>query len=448
MLGKLIGERRRKLEKIREAGHEPYPIQSHRNFAAGDALARFAAIGKKKTLTLAGRVRSFRDQGGVVFLDVDDGTGVIQVVAMKKETHHFDFWKGVIDAGDFIEARGTLFETKRGEKSVKAVKLRVIAKSLRPIPSEWYGLKDEEEKLRRRYLDMLLDKEVKMTIEKRSEVVRRMREFLWNEGFLEVETPMLHPIPGGALARPFVTHHNALKQDFYLRIAPELYLKRLLVGGFNKVFEIGRVFRNEGIDRDHNPEFTMLELYLAYADAKDMVRFTKKLLAPFIKGPWKEMRYEEAMNTYAGRKVDIAKTKGAVLDDLFKRKVRPNLTKPTILVDYPKSISPLAKSKEDNPDITDRFQFVVDGTEVANGFSELNDPIDQRERMEEQERLYRQGDKEATRLDEEFLTALEYGMPPAAGLGVGVDRVAAIAAGKHSVKDVIIFPTLRRKKTK
>lgn len=446
MIGDLIGERRRKLEKLRQAGRNPYPVTSHRNLSVAEALRRFAALSKqRKPFTLAGRVKALRDQGGVVFLDIDDGTGSIQIVARQGVTHHFDFWKETIDIGDFIEARGVLFKTKRGERSVDAVKLRVIAKSLRPIPSRWFGLKDEEAKLRRRYLDMLLDPSVREAIEKRSEVVRKMREFCWGEGFLEVETPVLHPIPGGALARPFVTYHNALKQDFYLRVAPELYLKRLLVGGFNKVFEIGRVFRNEGIDRDHNPEFTMLELYWAYADAKAMIALTKKLLKPFIKGAWTQMTFRDAVKKYSKKKVDLESAEPGVIDELFKRDIRPKLVKPTILVDYPKSISPLAKLKENSTDTTDRFQFIVDGTEVANGFSELNDPIDQRERMEEQERLYRKGDKEVTRLDEDFLEALEYGMPPAAGLGVGVDRVAAIAAGKRSVKDVIIFPTLRRK---
>ena len=448
MLKDLIHERRKKLEKIREAGRNPYPAKSMRSFTVSHALENFSAISKsKKNITLAGRVRSLRDQGGLIFYDIDDGSGSIQVVARKKKTHHLDFWRENLDVGDFIEARGLLFKTKRGEKSVDAVKLRILTKSLRPLPEKWHGLKDEEERLRKRYLDILFNPDVRQTIEKRSDLVRTIREFLWKEGFIEVETPVLQQIPGGALARPFKTHHNALKQDFYLRIATELHLKRLLVAGFDKIFEIGRIFRNEGIDREHNPEFTMLELYWAYQDAPGMIKFVKGLLRPFIRGPWQEISYEEAFKKYyKGKKIDILKMGGSELDELFKKHVRPSLKKPTILYDIPKSLSPLSKSKEDNPLMTDRFFFIVDGMEVVNGFSELNDPIDQRERMEEQERLYRDGDEEASRLDEDFLEALEYGMPPAAGIGIGIDRLVGIYAGHKSVKDVIIFPTLKSKK--
>jgi len=314
---------------------------------------------------------------------------------------------------------------------------------------EYKGLrtKDEEERLRKRYIDILLDPDLRRTFEKRSEYIRKLRELLWEEGFIEVETPILQPIPGGALARPFETKHNALGQNFYLRIAPELYLKRLLVGGFNKIFEIGRVFRSEGMDREHNPEFTMLELYWTYADYRDMIGLTKKILKPIVKGKWAEVSYIDAVKKYAGKsEAEIRRMKGGPLDELFKKQVRPKLVKPTIVYGLPKSLSPLAKSVEGDEEITERFQFIIDGMEIANGFSELNDPIDQRERMEEQEKMYRGGDEEASRMDEDFLEALEYGMPTAAGLGVGIDRVAALYAGKKSIKDVIIFPTLRNKK--
>jgi len=447
MLDDLVKERLKKLGSIRDAGRDPYPIKSRRNTDISDSLKNFSALSRgKNNVTVGGRVMSMRDQGGVAFLDVYDGTGTIQTVAMKKGTNHFSFWKENLDIGDFIEIRGKLFKTKRGQKSISADSMRMLSKSIRPVPAKWYGLKDEEERLRKRYLDMFLDADTKAVIEKRSEVIMRIRKFLWENGFMEVETPVLQPIPGGALARPFVTHHNALGSDFYLRIAPELYLKKLLVGGFNKVFEIGRVFRNEGIDRDHNPEFTMLELYWAYQDARGLVTFVKKVLKPFVGGIWREISYIKAIEKYGGRKVDITKVKSSKLDELFKKTVRPKLIKPTIVYDIPKSLSPLSKSKEDNPFITDRFQLIIDGMEIVNGFSELNDPIDQRERMEEQEKLYRAGDEEASRLDEDFLEAIEYGMPPAAGVGIGIDRLVAVYSGKKSIKDVIIFPTLRSKR--
>jgi len=447
MLDKLINERVKKLEKIKDAGRDAYPIKTGRSSSIHDALDSFSVLEKsKKSITLAGRIRSMRDMGAVMFLDIYDGTETIQIVSMKKGTDHYDFWKDVIDIGDFVEARGILFKTKRGEKSLHAKKLKTISKSLRPIPVEHFGLKDEEEKLRKRYLDILLDENLKISLSKRSEVIQTLRETLWSEDFIEVETPVLQPIPGGALAEPFKTHHNALDQDLYLRIAPELYLKRLLVGGFNNVFEIGRVFRNEGMDREHNPEFTMLELYWAYHDARDMIKLVKKLLKPFIKGSWKELSYMDVLEKELGKKIDLSKMKGSEIDGLFKEHVRPKIINPTILYDYPKSLSPLSKSKEDNPYITDRFQFIVEGMEIVNGFSELNDPIDQRERMEEQEKMHRGGDKEASRMDEDFLEALEYGMPPAAGIGIGIDRLATLYAGGKSLKDVIIFPTLKTKK--
>ena len=448
MLEDLIGERKKKLENIRNAGRNPYPARSKRDFPVAEVVKKFSSLAKsKKPLNLSGRVTSLRDQGGMVFLDLEDGSGKIQVVLNKKKTHHFDFWKSNLDIGDFAEVRGTLFKTKKGEKSIEAVKFHITVKSLRPLPKKWYGIKDEDERLRKRYIDMLLDPELKEVFEKRSLLIRKIREALWEDGFIEVETPILQPIPGGALARPFVTRHNALNQEFYLRIAPELYLKRLLVAGFDKVFEIGRVFRNEGIDRDHNPEFTMLELYWAYQDYKGLIKFTKRLLVPFVKGRWQEVSYVELLRKYTGKtKKQIESMEGSTIDELFKKKVRPKLIKPTIVYGHPKSLSPLSKSMEEDPKFTERFQFIVDGTEIVNGFSELNDPIDQRDRMEEQEKMFRKGDKEASRMDEDFLEALEYGMPTAAGLGLGIDRLAAIYTERHSVKDVIMFPTLKSKK--
>ncbi|MCR4260761.1 MAG: lysine--tRNA ligase [Candidatus Colwellbacteria bacterium] len=446
MLDEIRQDRLKKLKKLEEAGVNPYPANVSKHIEIADALRDFAKLMRSgKPVYLAGRIMSLRDQGGLLFIDINDGSGVIQIFANKKEVKQFALWKESLDPGDFIGVKGVLFKTKRGERSIKAAKIDVLVKSLNPLPDSWFGLKDVEERFRKRYLDLILNKEVKETFEMRSLLIRQMREFLWKEGFIEVETPMLQPIPGGALARPFKTHHNALGEDFYLRIAPELYLKRLLVGGFNKIFEIGRVFRNEGIDREHNPEFTMLELYWAYEDYEAMIKLTEKLLKPFIKGPWRRVKYADAFKQYA--KVDINKIKDKEeIDEIFKRKVRPHLQSPTILVDQPKATSPLAKSKANDPDVTERFHFIVESMEVANGFSELNDPIDQRQRMEYQEKLFRKGNEEASRMDEEFVEALEYGMPPAAGLGVGIDRIVALATKRHSLKEAILFPTLKSKK--
>ncbi len=446
MLEDLTREKGKKLKELRTLGVNPYPARTKRDFSLKAVLDNWHSLEQAaKSISLVGRIRARRDQGGIIFLDLDDGSSSLQAVINKANFREFEFWRELIETGDFIEVRGRLFKTKRGEKSIEVRGLKLLTKTLRPLPNRWFGLKDTEERFRKRYLDIIFNPEVKETIEKRSKLIREMREFLWADGFMEVETPMLQPIPGGALARPFRTHHNALDVDFYLRIAPELYLKRLLVAGFNKIFEIGRVFRNEGIDREHNPEFTMLELYAAYKDGEWMIKFTERLLRPFIKVKWQRMSYKAALAKHTKKKLDLLNMEGGKLDELFKKEVGPKLIKPVIIYDYPKSISPLAKSKDDEPRLTERFQFIIEGMEIANGFSELNDPLDQRERMEDQERRYRRGE-EASRMDEEFLEALEYGMPPAAGLGVGIDRLVAIVSGRPSIKESIIFPTLRPKK--
>jgi lysyl-tRNA synthetase class 2 len=445
MLGEIIEARKKKLDLLKKAGLNPYPAKVKVSHRIKEALADFGTlIRSRRKICLAGRVMSLRDLGALMFFDVYDGSARLQTVLNKKnfKEKEFNFWKSVLDIGDFVEVGGPLFKTKTGEKSIEAKSLRLIAKSLRPLPSAWYGLEDIEERFRKRYLDILFNAEVKKEILLRSEMVRFLRERLWQEGFIEVETPILQPIPGGALARPFETHHQALDEDFYLRIAPELYLKRLLVAGFDKVFEIGRVFRNEGLDREHNPEFTMLELYWAYEDYEGLMKFTGKLLKKFIPGPWQKITYAEALKKYAGR--ELTQLDPEKIDEVFKKEVRPKIKKPTIVSGYPKAISPLAKSSEKDQEVTDRFQLIVEGMEIVNAFSELNDPLDQRERMERQEELYRKGDSEVSRLDEDYLEALEYGMPPAAGLGLGIDRLVALVTGK-SVKESIIFPTLRSK---
>jgi len=433
-------DREKKLSKLKN----PYPARVKRTHQIGNALKSFDNLSKNgETLSLVGRIISIRNQGSVLFADLKDESGKIQVVIKKDSVKNYKEIESSLDPSDFLEVSGALFTTKKGEKSIEAKESRIIVKSLRGVPSTWYGLKDVEERFRKRYLDMLLNDETNEKLKTRSKIIHELRNALAKDGFIEVETPMLQPIPGGAKARPFTTHHNALDIDFYLRIAPELYLKRLLAGGWEKIFEIGRVFRNEGMDRDHNPEFTMLELYWAYQDYDGLIKYTEQLLKPFINGRWTTITLSDAFKKYA--KKDISKIPEDEIDEILKKEIRPKIKEPTFIVDYPKSISPLAKSKDNDSALTERFQLVVDGMEIVNGFSELNDPTDQRERMEKQEKMYREGDEEASRLDEEFLEMLEYGMPPAAGLGIGIDRLVAIATKTHSIKEIIPFPTLRPK---
>jgi lysyl-tRNA synthetase class 2 len=444
MLEDIIKERKKKLAKLKDKGINPYPATVKRTALIGEVLKNFNRWQKnQKILFLTGRLRAWRDQGKIIFADLEDESGRLQLIFNKKQTKQFDLIKETFDSGDFVEAAGKLFKTQRGEKSLAVSSARIISKSLRPLPTEWFGLKDVEERFRRRYLDLILNPEVKVKIQKRSEIIAQLRQSLRREGFIEVETPILQPLPGGALARPFITHHQALNCDFYLRVAPELYLKRLLVAGFEKIYEIGRVFRNEGIDRDHNPEFTIFEFYWAYQDWKGLMKFTEKLLKKFIPGKWARITYQEAIKKYA--KKDIKKLTAEDIDEVFKKEVGPKLIKPIFITHYPKLISPFAKSCEDNPELTERFQLIVDGMEIVNGWSELNDPRDQKERLEEQERKYRKGIQEVSRLDEDFLEALEYGMPPAAGWGIGVDRLAALITKSHNIKEIIVFPTLRPK---
>lgn len=444
MLEDIIEERRKKLNNLSAGGINPYPSKVKRTIFINQALKEFIKLaGSKKRIFAVGRVTGMRDQGNLLFIDLKDESGKIQGILKKDNLSKFKILKKNLDIGDFLELSGYLFKTKAGEKSIEAKTAEIIVKSLRPLPSEWYGLKDVEERYRKRYLDINLNPEIKEKFIKRCQLINFIREKLLEEDFLEVETPILQALPGGAMARPFITHHNALNADFYLRIAPELYLKKLLVGGFEKIFEIGRNFRNEGIDRDHNPEFTMLELYWAYQNWEGLMKFIEKILKKFISGKWEKITFGKAIKKYSGK--DFKKIKENDLDEIFKREVRPKIIKPTFVTHYPKSISPLAKSCADNPELTERFQLIVDGTEIINGFSELNDPVEQRKRMEEQEKMYRAGDKEASRFDEDFLEALEYGMPPAAGLGIGIDRLAALITKSHNIKEVIIFPTLRSK---
>ncbi|MBI2025096.1 MAG: lysine--tRNA ligase [Candidatus Harrisonbacteria bacterium] len=439
MIEDIIREREKKRSELKKLGKDPYPATITRTHSIGEVLDSFADLSKsKKKVAIAGRVMGWRVQGGVAFADLRDENGKIQTVIKKDNLADFELLKNNLDIGDFLAVEGPVFKTQRGEKSVEAKKVTVAVKALRPLPSVWHGLKEVEERFRKRYLDTLLNADVKEKLAKRSEVVGHLRSALAKEGFLEVETPILQPIPGGATARPFKTHHNALDVDFYLRVAPELYLKRLLVGGFEKVFEIGRNFRNEGIDRDHNPEFTMLELYWAYQDCKGLMKFVEKLLKPFIKGKFKTVAFSDLIKNWESVKPEQ-------LDEIFKKEARPKIKEPTFVTDYPEVIMPLAKLREKNPKLTESFQLIVNGSEIVKGFSELNDPVVQRAQMERQEKEHRSGNEEVSRLDEDFLEALEYGMPPAAGLGLGIDRLVTLVTGAHSVKEIIAFPTLRPK---
>jgi len=456
--------RRDKVEDMIKRGIDPYPSKVGRTHTLQEVLSGWAALLKKKSqVTVLGRVFAIRGQGGVSFFDLKDESGAIQVVFRKDNAPDYQKNRDDIDTGDFTEVTGVPYITKRGEKSIDAKSVRVVAKSLRPLPSEWYGLKDTEERFRKRYLDLLLNEGVKKNFVRRSEVIREIREFLAKEGFMEAETPILQPLPGGAKARPFVTQYNALdSENFYLRIAPELYLKRLLVGGFEKIYELGKVFRNEGLDRDHNPEFTMLELYSAYWDYKDLIKFVKKMFSRWEWFPnpkkWDEITFAELFKEHAGKNWrDVPPQE---LDNIYKHEIRTagKIKTTTLVVDYPESMMSLAKIKKggngaykDKKLLTESFQLIAGadiapgGPEIVKGFSELNDPVFQREQMARQEQEFRAGDKESSRLDEDFLESLKYGMPPAAGMGIGIDRLVTLATKSHAVKEIILFPTMKTK---
>lgn len=475
--------RLKKLETIRRRGILVYPEKTKRTHKIEEALKNFSQFSRlKKEIILVGRIRSIREHGGSTFLHLEDGTGRIQAYFKKDRIGEraYRFFLDNFDIGDFIEVRGILFKTKTGEKTIEVADYKILAKSLLPLPEKWHGLKDIEERFRKRYLDLLFNPEVKKKFELRSQIIKEIRSFLEKEGFLEVETPILQPIYGGASARPFKTHLNALDIDLYLRIAPELYLKRLLVGGFEKIYEIGRVFRNEGIDRSHNPDYTHLEFYAAYWDYKDLMKFVEKLMENLVKKIYKksEINYEdkkikfktpfariefyhlirketkinlEEINLERLKKeaenleVEIEKSEGKaeIADKIYKKYCLPKILEPTFLIHHPRGKSALAKTLEGHPEKLASFQLVAGGWELGWGYSELNDPIEQRKRFEEQEKFFKQGLKEAQRMDEDFLEALEYGMPPAAGFGLGVDRLVALLTNSHSLREIILFPTMR-----
>jgi len=477
--------RLQKLEAIKKSRINPYPEKTKRTHKIGEALCDFESLSKsEKEIVLAGRIKSLRQHGGSTFFDIDDGSEKIQVFLRKDRVgeKQYAFFGESFDIGDFIEARGILFKTQKGEKTLEAADFKILAKGLLPLPEKWHGLTDTEERFRKRYLDLIFNPEVKKKFEIRSKIIKSIREFLDKEGFFEVETPVLQPIYGGARALPFKTHLNALDMDLYLRIAPELYLKRLLIGGFEKVYEIGRVFRNEGMDRSHNPDYTHFEFYWAYADYKDLMKLTEKMFEHVIKSvfgslkleyegksidfktPWPRIEFSqlikketkinlEEINLEALKKeakklgVEVKKGSGKAeaADEIYKKYCRPKIWQPTFIIHYPSGFQPLAKSLEDDPRKLANFQLVVAGWELTNAFSELNDPIEQKERFKEQEKFFKQGLEEAQRLDEDFIEALEYGMPPAAGFGMGIDRLTALLTDSHSLREVILFPLMRKK---
>lgn len=486
-LSELLQIRRDKLDALREAGKDPFVITKYDVTAySADVKASFVdpPEGEESVMTvsMAGRIMSKRGMGKASFADLQDKQGRIQLYVRKDmvgDDAYADFKKW--DIGDIIGITGIVFRTHMGEISVKATSIVLLAKSLLPLPEKFHGLKDPELRYRQRYVDLIVNPEVKDTFVKRSMIIKEIRALLDEEGFLEVETPVLNTIAGGASARPFITHHNALDIDMYMRIALELYLKRLIIGGFDRVYEIGRVFRNEGMDPRHNPEFTELELYQAYTNLDGMMDITEKMFrrcAENVIGktvvefdgheidlgkPFERITMTEAVKKYSGVDFDeipdletarkVAKEhgvefeerhkKGDILAAFFDEFVEDKLIQPTFITEYPIEVSPLTKKDPEKPWMTQRFELFVAGREHANAYSELNDPIDQRERFMAQAALREQGDDEAERLDEDFLTAMEYGMPPTGGLGVGIDRMVQLLTGNYSIRDVLLFPTMK-----
>lgn len=468
--------RLQKINKLREMGINPYPSK-----VDGSPKAVSIALDSLgKTVEVAGRLIAWREHGNIIFADLKDESGQIQLWFQKNNLNdQFKILK-LLDIGDFLYAKGEVVKTKAGETSLSVVKFQILSKSLRPLPSMWHGIKDVEEKYRKRYLDLLLNEGVMERFKSRTKIVREIRNYLDNLGFWEVETPTLQPLYGGANAKPFKTHHNALDYDFYLRIADELYLKRLLVGGFEKVYEICKDFRNEGLSQTHSPEFTMIEYYEAFADYQRVMDVTEGLfkhLAEKIKGKleievgdlkidisnkWPRIKMVDAIKSYLKLDVedmslkDLMKyckeekietigneTKGQLIFTIFEHKVTPNLIKPTWIIDYPKDVSPLAKDHREKEGWVERFEGYIGGKEICDGWSELNDPIVQRERFESDVKIARKDKQEAQQVDEDFLEAMEYGMPPTGGIGIGIDRLTMFFTNTWMIKEVILFPTLK-----
>ena len=486
-LNEILKIRREKLEQLKEMGRNPFEIlkydQTHHSKDIKDNFEEMEG----KDVSIAGRIMSFRDMGKASFCDIQDRYGRIQAYIKQDELgeEEYKVFK-TYDIGDIVGIKGFVFKTKRGEISVHAKQVTLLCKSLQPLPEKWHGLKDTEIRYRQRYVDLIVNEDVRETFYKRTKIIKAIREFLDARDFIEVDTPILATIASGAAARPFITHSNALDIDLYLRIATELYLKRLIVGGFERVYEMGKDFRNEGIDVRHNPEFTMIELYQAYADYNDMMEITENLIAYCaekvlgttkinyqgteldLTPPWNRMTMVEAVKKYSGvdfneiksdeEAREVAKklkvldelkkklkdcTKGDILNAVFEAYVEEHLIQPTFILDYPVEISPLTKKKNDDPTMTERFEAFIFAREIANAYSELNDPIDQKERFEQQANDKELGDEEAYATDDDFVNSLEIGMPPTGGLGIGVDRIIMFLTDSYSIRDIILFPTMK-----
>lgn len=492
-INQLLAVKRQKLEKLKELGINPYPTRSARTHKIKVLINnKDNYVSSEEVVTITGRLKAMRRQGKVGFGNIADDSGNMQIFVKKDKVgeENYEVFK-LLDLGDFVQIEGVCFVTQRGEFSIRAHVVTVLGKSLLPLPTvkekivdgqkqRFDEFTDIELRYRKRYLDLLLNPEVKQTFEIRAQIIKEIRSFLDKKGFMEVETPILQPLYGGANARPFITHHNTLNIDLYLRIALELYHKRLIVGGIERIFEIGKNFRNEGMDRTHNPEFTMLELYQAYADYNDMMNITEDMILHIakevfgknvvtfgdteisFKKPWKRASMIELIKEESGfdaSDFDFEKIKkfcedngieventagpGKLIEALFEKFVESKLIQPTFVIDFPKEVSPLAKVKPGHPNLTERFELFINGNEYGNAFTELNDPIDQRERLEAQSKLREMGDAEANVVDEDFLEALEYGMPPTGGLGIGIDRLIMLFTNNTSIKEVIFFPQMK-----
>ncbi|MFA7253639.1 MAG: lysine--tRNA ligase [Patescibacteria group bacterium] len=446
----LIKNRLDKLEEIKKLGVNPYPEKSNRCCVISEIRAnRDKIIDEKEEVAVDGRLMALRGHGKLIFADLEDQSGKIQAVFRADILGEEEFkLVSLLEVGDFAEAKGTLFVTKAGELSVESHKIKILAKAIRPLPEKWHGLKDVESRYRERYVDLIVNPEVREKFQIRSTVIQTLRNSLISEGFMEVDTPVLQSIAGGASAKPFTTHYNAYDRDVFLRIAPELYLKRLLVGGFEKIFEFARCFRNEGVDATHNPEFTNLEFYWAYSDYEKLMNFTEKLVRDVVK----EVNSNKLELEIDSQEIDFSKpfkritfdevTGGKNTDESFKAGIL-KLVEPTFVTNHPASMIPLAKRNEKNPEFVDTFQLVINGLELVKAFSELNDPVDQRKRFEEQMKLREKGDEEAQVIDEDFLKAMEYGMPPAAGWGMGIDRFVRVLTNSKTLREVLFFPFMR-----
>ena len=485
----LLASRYSKLDHLRQSGIDPYPPRFVRTCDNAAATAMFEAVESDDTpetttpsISLGGRIMSMRVMGRAAFLDIRDGSGTIQ--ALLRENVLGDAYGLLkdLDLGDHLGVSGPVMRTRTGQVTIEAHELTITSKGMKPLPEKFHGLRDTETRYRQRYLDLIANPEVMPVFAIRSKIIERIRAFFQSQGFLEVDTPILVPVAGGAHARPFITHHNTLDQQLYLRIATELYLKRLIIGGFDRVFEIGRVFRNEGIDQDHNPEFTLLESYQAYADYNDVMAMVESLVSTValevlgtnqvqygdhlidFTPPWKRVDFRQELKDRSGIDIDAytddeslkqraaelgldiepKDSRGKVIDKLFSTFVEPHLVQPTFMLDYPEVMSPLAKAKPGTPGYVERFEGFAAGMEIANSYTELNDPQVQRDRFEHQESLrLLLGDDETDRLDDDFLLALEYGMPPTGGLGIGIDRLVMLMAGQTSIRDVVLFPQMR-----